>query len=337
MAKNENTRKIVIWVLSIIVVAFGIEAAIYYGTDFFKTITLKTSDNIGFSAGKGSKTIDQNKTEQADGIKNISISSVSPDIKLTLSDDNSINAHFYGKVSSSSKAYNPELVMEKSGDELKIRLIWPKTFVLFLSQDLKLDVQIPKAYSENLKIETTSANFNSDALNLKDFYFRSVSGDLINGLINCENAKISTTSGNIKFNGKCGNNFEAKSVSGDLTCDFQGTNITTVSTTSGRIELKGLTGSLDSRSVSGDLKAEFWSFENDIRVSSTSGNSRIKLPADAQFNIDFKAVSGKISMEDFSAKIIGSSSDDNKLKASVGDSSNDIVINSVSGDCEIFK
>lgn len=188
---------------------------------------------------------------------------------------------------------------DQAGDNLDIKVEHKVIFGIHLSDiNLKLDVYIPKAYAESLNVSTVSAKLDISNLNLNDF----------------------------KFN----------SVSGGLTASGVGTTNTDINTTSGSMDIGGFSGNLDFSSVSGDLDVKYNSYDNNnIKINTTSGRSKVKLPEKSQFDIRFMSTSGKFEST-FPITTAGSGEGHN-ISGTVGAGGGNITANSVSGDLEIYK
>lgn len=351
MNKKYDMKKIVLWLLIIMISGFAIGAAILVSTG---GIEILEGDVIAVK-GKYNYNINDEKPVDIQDVENISIRSVSSDIKLIPTEASEIKAHFYGSISTNKENYIPELIVEKSGGKVSVEVRWPNVVnVGFMNSNLKLDVYIPSDYSENLELDTTSANVSIDKIKINKFrcetvsgdlsatsieadvfHHNTTSGDLVAQSIQAKEITIETTSGTASAGFRC-ESFKFNSVSGDLSADsFQAVD-TVIVTTSGRATLQGLTGDLKFESISGDLQAEYQTFNNNIQVESSSGTTNIRLPAESQFYLDFKSTSGEIDVGDFPVTVKGSIKD-HRLEGVVGSDSNRIVIHSMSGDARIYK
>jgi lia operon protein LiaG len=140
-----------------------------------------------------------------------------------------------------------------------------------------------------------------------------VSGDIKIEELIAEKIRTSSTSGDIIVNDYTGD-MDANSTSGDI------------SLTDGREN-----EDVDASTVSGDILIE-QDAVSDMKLGSTSGDIRVKLPEDSQFYLDINTVSGDIK-QDFSLKVFSSGRRD--LEGEVGDGEDRIMVSTISGDVTI--
>jgi lia operon protein LiaG len=286
MFKNMNIKKVSLWLFVIMAVSFAIAAAIFFQTGGYEKATIK-------------HTIEDSKTFALEGIKEIKISAVSADINVIPVDTNEVSAHFYGNSTSNQVEKYPKLTgkIENNKIIIKVEETFKIGFNIGFNNNLKLDISVPKAYSEDISINTTSGDTFIEKLSLNNFKFNSVSGELD---LNKLNSKVS----------------ELSTVSGDLT-------------------VTEFTGDIALNSVSGKLSVDYASFDNDIRVGTTSGDTKIILPENAEFYLDFSTVSGDANCN-FPITTEGTQKR-RGLKGSVGSTNNEIRISSISGELDILR
>ena len=106
-----------------------------------------------------------------------------------------------------------------------------------------------------------------------------------------------------------------------------------VSTVSGDLTLTGPGTPLTATSVSGDLSLTLDSLVGPMKTTTVSGDVQLNLPADSSFSTDFSTVSGDV-RNDFTGD---SSISHGRYHASVGGGSQNITINTTSGDLRISK
>jgi len=100
------------------------------------------------------------------------------------------------------------------------------------------------------------------------------------------------------------------------------------------MKVENFTGNLDFSSVSGDVSVSYAEFYNDINIKTTSGDSKIKLPENSEFFLDFKSTSGNVK-SDFPITVTESRK--NSLRGTVGSSESRITGTSLSGDMNLYK
>ena len=258
---------------------------------------------IFFQSGGYDKTvvqhnIDDSKSFAITGISEIQLSSVSADISVTPVDSNEVTAHLYGNSNSSKTNRYPKLTGKVENNKLIIKVEEPITIGINFAiiKSLKLDISIPKSYIDDLNINTTSGNtyINNSTLN----YFQS-----------------NTVSGNLKVEGLTSKTSKLSSISGEL-------------------KLSDFNGDLTAHSVSGNLNVSYTNFDNNIKVGTTSGETTITLPGNAEFYLDYSTVSGDTNC---GFPIVSSGHRRNGMIGSIGSNKNQINVSSVSGNLKINK
>ncbi len=296
---KSNIRKFVIWVAVVMAVSF-----------LCAGIVLMITGNFSIAVEQ----IDETKTFDPEEINKIYIDITSTDINIISSTDEEIKVRFSGEVSTNRNRDIPSLVAYKSGDELRIEIIQPKTIFIGISiWRTKLDVYIPEDSIEVLNMDTTSSDIDIDNLKVSDIDLKSVSGDFKGESIYAENIKFNTTSGDITINDYSGD-INIHAVSGDLALEggSQNENIEVVTT-------------------SGDMYIE-QEDPSDMNISTISGDVGISLSEDAGFHLKVDTVSGDIENK-FPIKI--TSSGRRSLEGTVGNNGKEIIISTTSGDVDI--
>lgn len=294
-----NVKKFVIYLAITMVASFAIAGIILAVTGNFSIAT---------------EQIDESKTFKAQEISEIYIDLTSTDINIIPVEDEEITVHFYGVVSTNIKKDMPALVAYKSGDELRVEIIHPKTFFIgFNICRTKLDVYIPEDSMEVLKIETVSADTYVSDQKVDKFDLNSVSGDFKGESLFAGDLKINSTSGDISLKG----------YKGDI-------NINNVS---GDVVLKGgsQNDNIEVVTVSGEVYVEQEDSSN-MNIRTISGGVEINLSEDAQFYLKATAVSGDIENR-FPIKITSSGRRD--LEGIVGSDEKEITIRTTSGDIDV--
>jgi lia operon protein LiaG len=290
------------------VIAYGLGAIIMF-----------VSPKSVFSNEKSNFSIDEKASSKLDGINSINIGTSSTSINIIPTDENEVSAHFYGKVITSSAYQNPELECYTDGDTLRINTKNKNSTSFnfgFFSSNLKLDIYIPKSYSKELILSSSSGS-----INIKDIKVKSLS--------------CSSSSGSTYLENVTADEFIQNSSSGSLKADGLFTSKTTSSSSSGSRNITNFTGDLITNSSSGSTNVEYSTFDNDIKANSSSGSIKIKLPDNAEFYLDASTSSGGIDCE-FPITITESKKR-NKLAGVVGSDKNNIRINCSSGSIDIRK
>ncbi|NTV90461.1 MAG: DUF4097 domain-containing protein [Clostridiales bacterium] len=334
MGKRSRMANAVIILLIIMVASFLIASVMVAGQGGFR-------DGLSFNKalmGSFSGTVDQEKSEAVAGVKNIKVSTTSEDISLIASDSNEVKAHLYGDYASANKDLKLELVMEKKGDslEIKVRQLPENLLSLEFNDNVKLDVYVPKAYTGSLDLNGVSSEVAvASGFSPGELSISTVSGDFKLEDIKSGKVSVKTTSGSGTISGEV-SSFSFSSVSGDLDAGNFKSETTSLSTTSGSMSLSGDPGNVEkASSVSGDLDLEYSGEAGSVSRSTTSGGTRIALPAAAAFTVEFTSTSGDVKC-DFPITVTGTRKD-NQLSGVVNGGNNKIKVSSVSGDLEILK
>ncbi|MEJ8553130.1 DUF4097 family beta strand repeat-containing protein [Tepidibacter sp. Z1-5] len=302
-----SIKKIVTYLITIMLICYGIGFTIISFTGGFKD-----NFSVSYKNKKDYNNLDQEKVEKIDVINQISIEASSSDINIIPEDRANIKAHFYGNVISTFK---PELETKINGKELLIFVKRPKSYSIFNS-DLKLDIFVPKNYKENIDINSSSSNINiQNELTLNNLFIDVSSGDASLKDLNIKNLKYDSSSGTL-----IGDNIVT-----DSTC---------IDLSSGNVELNNFTGDLKGESSSGSVEVNYNIFDNNIDLDTSSGTVNIELPDDAKFYLDAECSSGNIECG-FPIMVRGKQ-EDNTLRGIVGNDKNKIIINTSSGDINIY-
>jgi lia operon protein LiaG len=295
-----NVGKFVIWVAGIMAVSFICAGIVLMVTGDFSIAV---------------EQIDETKTFDPEEINKIYIDITSTDINIIPTEDEEISVRFSGEVSTNRNRNIPSLVAYKSGDELRIEIIQPKTIFIGINVwRTRLDVHIPEDSIEVLKVDTTSSDINISDLKVNEINFNGVSGDFKGESLFAEDIKFDTTSGDVNIKDYTGD-INISTVSGDLVLEdgIQNDNIEAV-TTSGDIHI-----------VQED--------PSDMNIRTTSGDVGVDLSEDAGFYLKINTVSGDIDNK-FPIKITSSGKRD--LQGKVGSGEKEIVVSTTSGDIKVY-
>ena len=340
MFKNINMKKLILILSLVVVVSFSLAAITSFLTRSFSIGRNTATPNIqsqekGSIGGTVSREINEEKTFDIDGLKQIDIEAVSSNINIIpTTDGTTLKAHFHGTVSTSSENYIPYLDASSSGDRIKLSIKRKSNNIVgFINENTALDVYVPKAYRQAMDIRNVSGTTKIDTLEHTDFRFTSVSGNLIAKSLVGNTADLGSTSGDMQITHLDVRTLNQKSVSGKITIENCKTEDSTLKTTSGNIRLENSQGNMDLESISGDLNVSYASFNHDIKAKTTSGKVSIKLPKTASFAIETDTVSGNF-ISDFPITLTGSVNK-KSISGRVGDSSHKVSIRTVSGDIQL--
>lgn len=325
MFKNDNfIKKTALYLLCTVFICYGIAGMIINssGFSFYDLFNDFNSDvNINFgkhwnnSIYKYSYEVDDQNSIAISSINNIRIDMVSTDIKISISNDDNVKATLKGYIKSSREISTTKLDMSKQGDTIYIKSP-SKSFTgsYSYSENLKLEVFIPRSYVNNLDIKTTSSDIAADTLNLNNFTINTISGTIKTGEISVKSFNFSSTSGDLIVSKLKSSNNQIK-------------------TTSGEIKINSMEGNLSLNSTSGDCYLSYKDMPSgNIDISSISGEIELLTPSNAEFFINASSTSGDVKL---SKPIIAEVKKEHQVRGVVGSDKCRINIKTTSGDITI--
>lgn len=244
-------------------------------------------------------------TYEALGIKNIEVDWVSGGIKISQSDEETLN------IDENSDS-QPDAVKVHSyvdGDTLKVKFCESGYTKKIDASYKKVEIQIPAGC--NISINTVSAPISTGDLEAKDISINSVSGST--NLLNVVS-----------------DSFEVNATSGSTIISSLKTGAVNTNSVSGDVIISSLEATkIDSSTVSGNVQFDFVDF-NDLEVSTVSGDARINIPEDFGVTVYKSSVSGKFkSPLDFEKKGDAFIFGDGASEIEFDSTSGDIILNEV--------
>ena len=221
--------------------------------------------------------INQEQTADLDGINEISIQSLSNDIKLIPVDDHEIRVHLHGDFLCIVCNHNIDLTVEKNGTEITVTT-GSSSYGFIVFNNAQLDVYIPRSYHKEITLQTSSGD-----ITVHDMQF--------------EKINVFTLSGNIDLRRTSGF-IHADSKSGDIRIDLTTEEFNmTIFTLSGdvrltlpkvvmfKFELQTTSGKINidySHTTIEDSKRKLVGYigesNSQINIRTTSGDIRIRKP-----------------------------------------------------------
>lgn len=221
--------------------------------------------------------INSEKTTSIEGIDEIDLSSTISNINIKFVDNSELKV----LLTSNYNGLNTEveLLLNKADKIIKIEENFANN--ISLMGNLNLILYIPKAYTGNLTVKSISGNINCEesVRNLKTFIANTVNGEIQLISIHTDKVSLSSTSGNIKLTALICKNSDIRTISGDIT-------------------IGNLQGLVIGNSVSGDLKVSLTSLNGDSKLSTTSGNIRIKVNPYEDLLINYSVSPRRINISD---------------------------------------
>lgn len=325
MFKNDKfIKKAAIYLLCTVFICYGITGMIvsssgfrFYNmfNDFDSNVNINWGTHWNSIGNKYSYDVDEQNSLAISSINNIRIDMVSADIKISISNDDNVKATLKGYIKSSQEISTPRLDMTKQGDTIYIKSP-SRSFIssYSYSENLTLEVFVPKSYSNNLDIKTTSSNIAIDTLDLSTL-------------------NISTTSGTIKTGEISTKSFNFGSTSGDLIINKLKSSNNQIKTTSGKIKINSIEGNLSFKSTSGDCYLSYKDMPaENIDISSVSGKIELHTPSNAEFFVNASSTSGDIKLD---KPIIAEVKKEHQVRGVVGSDKCKINIKTTSGDITI--
>ncbi|MHB8065233.1 MAG: DUF4097 family beta strand repeat-containing protein [Ruminiclostridium sp.] len=371
MLNKLNIKKITLWLSVTIIACFAIATMLFFQIDI-----------KNFKDNNYQYDVNEEKTFETGDIKDIIVDSFISDINIIEYDDTKVKVHVYGKLYTKNKNEENNPMVELINGTLNIKEN-RKSIVhvginlnigeLFQRNEMQIDLFVPKSYSENMKIDSSSGSVKADSLKLKELAINTFSGDIELNDVTADAVRLETSSGLIKAGNIEANNIinidsfsgnsifesikaeeilfenssgnmsfgiaEAEKITGDT---FSG-NITAeklkaedadISTSSGKIDFKNATiKKIKSETFSGDITFNNATI-NDSDIDTSSGSVTIKLIEGSEFALEADSSSGNVAC-DFPLNI--EKQGEHELKGVVGNAANKIKIDTFSGDIKISK
>ncbi len=197
-----------------------------------------------------------------------------------------------------------------------------------------VELTIPAKKWERLALSTANGDVEVDgALMCGELSVQSRNGDFHMNTAVCERIRIQLNNGDVAVAAATGD-FQAETRSGDIAV---GGNLNTclLRTASGDVSFRGSvaeTGGLAAYSISGDIDLQTDFLPEKVRLSSTSGDCRLRIPQGIGFRLFTRTVSG-----DFESNLpLESAGEKGAGKIYLDGGSREITISTVSGDISLY-
>lgn len=268
---NRRLIKVLIVIWSLIAIFFvGI---LVYG------ITSGRHHNFFFSFHNdlNSKTkVQVDKEIDLTNINTIKVDCTSSDIVIKNSDSSNMRV-----VQKTNKklANDEKCLVEQDNNEVTIQSNHNNNFGFFFFSTISdiIEIYIPKDYSKDLIIETSSGDIEFDSdINANKLSCNASSGDIYGkNQINSKDVKLNVSSGDIEVADINSNTYDIETSSGDITVD-------------------SLSGSGEASSSSGDIELKYKDIADYSKVNATSGDIDLKVPDGLNFEFKGYCTSGDI-------------------------------------------
>lgn len=269
---------------------------------------------FGFKILSSYREINEMKSFSLEEMNELQITMTKENIRIIQKEGiNEVRFHFHGKskqdIKLKSTVNNATLIIEAQCEDNPLPRNYDPTF-----ETLYLDIYIPENYNKNIYINTTLGKVTAEKLQADVVSINASSGDLDIGTLKSAELKITGKSSAIKIN-KC----ISKKAS--------------IKTSAGDIILKDGIGSFDIKSSSGKVQLSCVEYEDqDISITTSSGDISLLLPDSAEFILKASTSSGKLK-SDFVLESAGN----NSMSGQVGSKENKILLKSSSGSIGLVK
>jgi len=273
-----------------ILLACLVAAAIVIGVTFGREGGVK---NVADFIGSEEFQIDESETFDLDGISAMSVECTSGNVEFVASDE--MKATLSGTVIT-NKDITDFLSVQKQGDTLNIVVdkdsLWPDVRI-----KMALTIYIPADSMIDLKVDSTSGNFNVAGMSFGDMEIKKSSGNAKFENVTASTLVYNSISGNIDIVDSQIGSMEVLSTSGDIDIE-NASGAIFVRSTSGNTNIVGADGALDIGGTSGDITVELASADiGPVSLERTSGNIKIYMSADTAFDFEGKTTSGNITSD----------------------------------------
>lgn len=316
---NFNIKKIVMCLVGITLIAYGIAAITFFAFGKFSLEEAKSNYNkFGahgiFHLSSHDYNYHDSKTMKLDGIDEISIDLSAGNIKFNNEGTNAIKVKVDGTITSSSST-KPQLKCYKQGGTLYIELIRNHGIIFGdYSQDIDVNISLPTAYKNNMKIVSSAGDIDIGGYEFKD--------------LNCK-----LSAGSLVMNNMSADKFTYKNYAGDLKAENLKTKSSEVKASAGKIQITGFTGDIEGTNSAGDTEIDYAKFDNNIDLTAMAGQIKLILPKDSKFKLDAEASAGSIESDISGIKVSGEVS--KAASGEIGESNNTIKLKNTVGDIKI--
>ena len=278
----------VVLILSGIALVCIIGAGVVLGIFFADGSDLSSFFNL---FGRNKIEVDESETLVLDDITAISIDCISGDIFVIPSDEAKVEMKGNLLVRKEQDHY---LSVFEEGGVLTVKFDIDATFGNLLTSEIDIMVYLPQELMMDLRVFSTSGNFDMHDMELKNIKVINTSGNAAITGCSGADADINTTSGNTKISGGMFDSIDIVCQSGKINVEETQSDIS-VRNTSGTIYVNETYGELDIECTSGSVTVDMVKTEIvaiDIQV--TSGTTTVNLDQDAAFDLAAKTTSGGV-------------------------------------------
>ncbi|MBC8059664.1 MAG: DUF4097 family beta strand repeat protein [Clostridiaceae bacterium] len=291
-------RKAYLFIFFVALVSIAIGGLLFLSTGNFSFITQDKADT------KPTNT----KTISLDNSNEIYIKASSANINVIAEDRDDVKVNLISSKNSIST------YTEDNKLYITVAPISNKNFFFNFGASARLNIILPKNFSNKLSVGSSSGNMSLSNMTLS-------------------NLDCSTSSGNQTMKDLLITTLSSSSSSGTISS----TSITAVNSSfkssSGAISLKKFSGNVVTSTSSGNTKIDYKEFSNTLTANSSSGSVRITLPGNSEFNLNATSSSGNVNCS-FPIEV-NDNRKKNTLQGTVKNDKNKIFIRTASGNISI--
>jgi lia operon protein LiaG len=267
---------------------------------------------------KGRYEVERKESVSATGVERIEVQAVSSDLVVVEGAGGLLEARLTGTAGTDREEALPRLEVRREADRILVRVEHRPTLFFAPGAKLVLRVLLPQGYSQGLALSTVSGGI-----------------EVADGVWSA--LELKTTSGEMQVGAVKADSVAARSVSGDLLAASIEAGSLMLGSTSGELRIAALSGDLQAKTVSGRIDLSWSRLDNAVSIESTSGDIRLRLPAESSFRLEARSTSGRVRCA-FPIVLSGGSPPDRQmLIGEVGSGSHPVRIRTVSGDIEIDR
>jgi DUF4097 and DUF4098 domain-containing protein YvlB len=276
-------------------------------------LAIITGPAILISQGFESENIYYHEEAPLTGVNALQISVSDADVKIYPVKGEYFEINLTGNYAGNEYGSNVNLSIEKMGENLEIKVVYPKVNLVIINRDFTLYVGIPENYTEDIKVTSDSGDIFINNISTKKFEIDTASGEIkISEMNSSINSNIRSSSGDIKIEEFNSEEIEIKSISGEIFCEnIKSKNGFNVETSSGDINIKNLENSEGNfKSISGEInlvslekinsiitssgniKIISYLINNNLNIKTVSGEVELDLKEDSSIDLEFESVSG---------------------------------------------
>ncbi|WP_028559443.1 DUF4097 family beta strand repeat-containing protein [Paenibacillus pinihumi] len=233
----------------------------------------------GLQEGIQTNNVSERQTASLEGIKRISISPSSANIRITEGSADEAQVEMTGELSKSMTG-KVKLKVESSGDELGINVDHPSFSIGFNYTSLTINITLPPRLWEEFKVETGGGNVRIDRVESRYIKLDVDSGNLEIGQAKSEELQFRLGSGNAKLYGVTANELDGSNGSGNIRVEGTELKRTRINMGSGNIVIAAdrLAGSTELETGSGNIDVNLSEQPVSLSVEASIGwgNSNLK-------------------------------------------------------------